>query len=48
MDLSVYIKEYYLDNYYNNEDLDLFVLVGWISDEQKKEWITTKNNTKTA
>lgn len=36
------IKEYYLMGLYTKEDLDLFVKVNWITEEQKEEIIASK------
>ena len=36
------IKEYYLIGLYTEEDLDLFVSVNWITEEQKEEIMASK------
>ena len=36
------IKKYYLMELYTEEDLDLFVKVNWITEEQKTEIIASK------
>ena len=36
------IKKYYLMGLYIEEDLDLFVKVKWITEEQKQEIIASK------
>ena len=37
------IKRYYMMGLYTESDLDLFVQVSWITDEQKQEIILSKN-----
>ena len=37
------IKRYYMIGLYTESDLDLFVQVSWITDEQKQEIISSKN-----
>ena len=37
------IKRYYMMGLYTESDLDLFVQVSWITDEQKQEIIASKN-----
>ena len=37
------IKRYYMMGLYTESDLDLFVQVSWITDEQKQEIIESKN-----
>lgn len=39
------IKDYYNINLFDNNDLDNFVKVGWITEEQKVEIIESKNTT---
>ena len=36
------IKEYYLIGLYTEKDLDLFVCVNWITEEQKEEIMASK------
>lgn len=36
------IKDYYNINLFNNNSLELFVKVGWITEEQKQEIISNK------
>ena len=36
------IKKYYLMGLYTEEDLELFVKVNWITEEQKQEIIASK------
>lgn len=36
------IKDYYNINLFNNNSLELFVKVGWITEEQKQEIIASK------
>ncbi len=37
-----YIKEYYLLGLYTDSNLDIFVNVKWITEEQKQEIIVSK------
>ncbi|MGG7149691.1 XkdX family protein [Clostridium neonatale] len=37
-----FIKQYYLMGLYTDVDLDLFVSVAWISEEQKAEIVVSK------
>lgn len=37
------IKRYYMMGLYTESDLDLFVQVSWITEEQKQEIIASKN-----
>lgn len=37
------IKRYYMMELYTESDLDLFVQVNWITEEQKQEIIASKN-----
>lgn len=36
------IKSFYVEGYYTEQDLDLFVSVQWITAEQKEEIIKSK------
>ena len=36
------IKSFYVEGYYTEQDLDLFVSVQWITEEQKEEIIKSK------
>lgn len=36
------IKDYYNINLFDNNDLDNFVMVGWITEEEKQEIIVLK------
>lgn len=40
-----YIKEYYLMGLYTDEQLQVFVDVNWITEEQKEEIINSKKAT---
>ena len=40
------IKRYYMMGLYTESDLDLFVQVSWITEEQKQEIIDSKNQNK--
>ena len=37
------IKRYYMIGLYTESDLDLFVQVSWITEEQKQEIMVSKN-----
>ena len=37
-----YIKEYYIMGFYTDEQLQIFVDVNWITEEQKTEIIASK------
>ena len=37
------IKRYYMMGLYTESDLDVFVQVSWITEEQKQEIIASKN-----
>ena len=37
------IKRYYIIGLYTESDLDLFVQVSWITEEQKQEIMASKN-----
>lgn len=36
------IKKYFLNGLFSETDLDLFVQAGWVTEEQKKELISSK------